>query len=38
MNLQFHDEYIPGTKLRKADMENLTGLAFLKKVFLSVRA
>ena len=33
MNLQFHDEYIPGTKLRKADMENLTGLAFLKKVF-----
>ncbi len=33
MNLQFHDEYIPGTKLKKADMENLTGLAFLKKVF-----
>ena len=33
MDLQFHDEYIPGTKLKKADMENLTGLAFLKKVF-----
>ncbi|MBQ7336412.1 MAG: DUF1836 domain-containing protein [Clostridia bacterium] len=33
MNLQFHDEMIPGTKLKKCDMENLTGLAFLKKVF-----
>ena len=33
MNLQFHDEMIPGTKLKKSDMENLTGLAFLKKVF-----
>ena len=33
MKLQFLDEYIPGTKLKKAEMENLTGLAFLKKVF-----
>ena len=33
MKLQFFDEYIPGTKLKKADMEGLTGLAFLKKVF-----
>jgi len=33
MNLQFYDDFIPGTKLKKADMENLTGLAFLKKVF-----
>ena len=33
MKLHFLDEYIPGTKLKKADMENLTGLAFLKKVF-----
>ncbi|MBQ8310619.1 MAG: DUF1836 domain-containing protein [Clostridia bacterium] len=33
MNLQFYDDYIPGTKLKKADMENLSGLAFLKKVF-----
>lgn len=33
MKLHFLDEYIPGTKLRKAEMENLTGLAFLKKVF-----
>jgi hypothetical protein len=33
MNLQFHDDYIPGTKLLRAEMEGLTGLAFLKKVF-----
>ena len=33
MKLHFLDEYIPGTKLKKAEMENLTGLAFLKKVF-----
>ncbi len=33
MNLQFNDDYIPGTKLKKLDMENLTGLAFLRKVF-----
>ena len=33
MNLQFHDDLIPGTKLRRADMEGLTGLDFLKKVF-----
>ena len=33
MKLHFLDEYIPGTKLKKAETENLTGLAFLKKVF-----
>ena len=33
MKLHFLDEYIPGTKLKKAEMENLTVLAFLKKVF-----
>lgn len=33
MNLQFHDDLIPGTKLRRSDMEGLTGLDFLKKVF-----
>ncbi|MBQ9804977.1 MAG: DUF1836 domain-containing protein [Clostridia bacterium] len=33
MNLQFFDDYIPGTKLKKSDMDNVTGLAFLKKVF-----
>ena len=33
MKLHFLDENIPGTKLKKAEMENLTGLAFLKKVF-----
>ncbi len=33
MNLQFHDDYIPGTKLLRSEMEGLTGLAFLKKVF-----
>ena len=33
MKLQFSDDYIPGTKLRRSEMENLTGLAFLKKVF-----
>ncbi len=33
MKLHFLDEYIPGTKLKKSEMENLTGLAFLKKVF-----
>ena len=33
MKLHFLDEYIPGTKLKKAEMENLTGLVFLKKVF-----
>ncbi len=33
MKLHFLDEYIPGTKLKKAEMENLTGRAFLKKVF-----
>ncbi len=33
MNLQFHDDYIPGTKLLRSQMEGLTGMAFLKKVF-----
>ena len=33
MNLQFHDELIPGTKLKQSDMDGLTGLDFLKKVF-----
>ena len=33
MNLQFYDDLIPGTKLRRTDMEGLTGLDFLKKVF-----
>lgn len=33
MNLQFFDDQIPGTKLKKSDMEDLTGLDFLKKVF-----
>ena len=33
MKLQFCDDYIPGTKLKKSETEHLTGLAFLKKVF-----
>ena len=33
MNLQFYDDYIPGTKLLRSEMDGLTGLAFLKKVF-----
>jgi len=33
MKLQFHSEYIPGTRLKQADMDGATGLAFLKKVF-----
>ena len=33
MYLQLNDELIPGTKLKRADMDGLTGLAFLKKVF-----
>lgn len=33
MQLQFFDDLIPGTKLRRSDMEGLTGLAFLNKVF-----
>ena len=33
MKLKFYDEYIPGTKLKQSDMDGLTGLAFLKKVF-----
>ena len=33
MNLNLHDKLIPGTKLERANMDGLTGLAFLKKVF-----
>lgn len=33
MNLWFEDAYIPGTKLKRCEMDNLTGLEFLKKVF-----
>ncbi len=33
MILKFHDEFIPGTKLKKSDMDGLTGMEFLKKVF-----
>lgn len=33
MKLQLQDRLIPGTKLKRSDMDNLTGLAFLKRVF-----
>lgn len=33
MNLEINDALIPGTRLRKADMGNVTGLEFLSKVF-----
>ena len=33
MNLQFYDDLIPGTKLRRSEMDGLTGMDFLKKVF-----
>ena len=33
MNLQIYDEFIPGTKLKQSQMDGLTGLDFLKKVF-----
>ncbi len=33
MNLQFQDEMIPGTRLKREDVDGLTGLEFLKKVF-----
>ena len=33
MNLEIHDSLIPGTKLRKDEMGNVTGLEFLSKVF-----
>jgi DNA-binding transcriptional MerR regulator len=33
MNLQIKDELIPGTKLKKDEMGNVTGLEFLSKVF-----
>ena len=33
MNLEINDSLIPGTKLKKSDMGNVTGLEFLSKVF-----
>ncbi len=33
MKLQFYDDLIPGTKLYRSEMDGLTGLDFLKKVF-----
>ena len=33
MNLEINDAMIPGTRLRKSDMGNVTGLEFLSKVF-----
>ena len=33
MNLEINDAMIPGTKLKKSDMGNVTGLDFLSKVF-----
>lgn len=33
MNLEINDSLIPGTRLKKADMGNVTGLDFLSKVF-----
>ncbi len=33
MNLEINDALIPGTRLRKDDMGNVTGLEFLSKVF-----
>ena len=33
MNLEINDALIPGTRLKKADMGNVTGLDFLSKVF-----
>ena len=33
MNLEIKDSLIPGTRLSKADMGNVTGLDFLSKVF-----
>ena len=33
MNLEINDALIPGTKLKKYDMGNVTGMEFLSKVF-----
>ncbi len=33
MNLEINDALIPGTRLKKVDMGNVTGLDFLSKVF-----
>ena len=33
MNLHISDSLIPGTKLRREQMENLTGMAFLSTIF-----
>ena len=35
MNLHINDALIPGTKLHRADMGGVTGLAFLSKIFFS---
>ncbi len=33
MNLYINDKLIPGTKLKRSEMDGLTGMDFLKKVF-----
>ena len=33
MNLEINDALIPGTRLKKSEMGNVTGLDFLSKVF-----
>ena len=33
MNLHISDSLIPGTKLRRDQMDGLTGLSFLSKIF-----
>ena len=33
MHLQIHDALIPGTKLHRSEMNNVTGLEFLSKIF-----
>lgn len=33
MNLQINEENVPGTILRRANMGNVTGMEFLKKIF-----
>ena len=38
MNLEINDALIPGTKLKKSDMGNVTGMEFLSKVFFIATA
>ena len=33
MHLQIKDDLVPGTKLHRSEVDGVTGLAFLKKVF-----